>query len=264
MFKRFLVLLCFLLLACQAFADVYLVEPVDRAVLPADSGVISFGKVAGGETLDVVVKKKSGTGPEWDSLSVDNSLLPQGWSSESIETDKTLIARVSIPANAATSTQRLKFTASNSSGLAFGESFYATVSVNENLLEASFESLSLGSVVGTPAKFSLVLNNDSIASHSIVVRSSLPEYWFSARAIELAPLETRAVELDVTPYYYGEKNFSFSVDSALNGKTFSFPARLSVKPTLTGMYGAGMAGFPFFSPAMLPYYLISGFLSLFN
>lgn len=253
------------LLVCQeAFAAVYIVEPVDTAVLPAGSDSIYFGKVARGETLNIVVKKKSGTGPEWDSLSVDMSLLPQGWSSKTVETDKTLIAMISIPKNAATSTQRIKFTAANSSEQAFAESVYATVSVNESLLDASFENLGLDAIVGEAAKFVLVLNNDSIAKHSVVVQSNLPDYWFSARAIELAPLETSVIELDVMPYYYGEKKFSFSVHSALNSKSFSFPARLSVKPTLAGMYRAGLAGFPVFSPGMFPYYIISGFLSLFN
>lgn len=253
------------LLVCpQAFAAVYIVEPVDTAVLSADSDAIFFGKVAGGETLNVVIKKKSGTGPEWDSLSVDLSILPQGWGSKTVETDKTLIALISIPRNAATSTQRIKLTAGNSSEPAFGQSFYATVSVNDSLLDASFENLGLDAVVGGPAKFVLVLNNDSIAPHIVSMESTLPNYWFSARAIELAPLEAKTVELNVMPYYYGEKNFSFSVHSALNGKSFSFPAKLSVKPMLAGMYRAGMAGFPVFSPGMLPYYIISGFLSLFN
>lgn len=253
------------LLACpQALAAVYIVEPVDRAVLPADSEAVFFGKVARGETMNVVIKKKSGTGPEWNSLSVDLSILPQGWSSKTLETDKTLIAMISIPKDAATSTQRIKLIAGNSSEPAFDQGFYATVSVNESLLDASFENLGLDATVGKAARFTLVLNNDSIASHTVSVESTLPAYWFPARAIELAPLEARTVELDVVPYYYGEKNFSFSVHSSLNGKSFSFPATLGVKPTLAGMYRAGLAGFPVFSPGMLPYYVISGFLSLFN
>lgn len=264
LFKRILVLFCLLTLVGMAFADVYLVEPVDKTVKPTDSDALFFGKVAGGETMNVVIKKKSGTGPEWDSFSVDLSILPQGWGSKIVETDKTLIAMISIPRNADTSTQRIKLTARNSSEPAFDQSFYATVSVNDSLLDASFENLGLDAVVGEPAKFALVLNNDSIAPHTVSVESTLPSYWFPARAIELAPLETKTVELDVMPYYYGEKNFSFNVHSALNGKSFSFPAKLSVKPTLAGMYRAGMAGFPFFSPGTLPYYIISGFLSLFN
>ncbi len=262
MFKRLLLLFCVLLLFSTAYGAVYLVEPVDRKVLPSSSEVFSFGKVAKGETMRLVIKKKSDLSFDWAILSVDSSLLPPGWKVDSIAEDKSLIAEITVPRNAEVSTQQIKFTASNPAEPVLSETFYASVLVQENLLDASVEELSQETVLGEVEKFNLVLNNDSIASHRVKVRSSLPSYWFSSQTVVLEPKQAKNVELSVVPYAYGEKNFQFEVLSLENSKTFSFPARLSVKPTLSGMYLASFGGFPFFSPGMLPFYLLNGFLSI--
>ncbi len=264
MFKKTLVLVCLLLLSAQAFAAISVVEPVDMKVLPADSHIISFGKIARGETLEIVIKKKSDLAGEWVNLEVDEQLLPSGWSVERVDSDKTLIALVTVPTNAPISTQRMRFTAGSQAGQLFDETLYATVSVHESLLSASIENLNQDAILGGKASFNLVLNNDSIAEHSVRVESTLPGYWFFAQTVLLKPHETKTVELPVFPLSYGEKSFSFSVSSTQNSTQFSFPARMNVKPTLAGIYRTPIAGFPFFSPALLPYYLINGFLSLFS
>jgi len=247
------------MLVSQAFAVISIVEPVDTKL--SDGGEISFGKIAMGEILKVVVKKKSDLGSDWATIAIDG--LPSGWSSETIETDKTLIAMVSVAPNAEISTQRITFTLANDLIPSLNESFYGSVSVNKSLLDISFESLAIDATLGQSAEFVLTINNDSIAKHLIMVESTLPYYWFSGKTIEIGPLETEQVSLEVMPYSYGEKNFSFTVYSALNEESFSFPAKLDVKPDLVGMFRAPAAGFPFFSPGMLPYYLISSLLSFF-
>jgi hypothetical protein len=262
LFKRLLLSVCLLLLLFSAYASVYVVEPVDQKVLPGSSEVLSFGKVAKGETMRVVIKKKSDLSFDWSRLSVDSGLLPAGWKVNSVEEDKSLIAEITIPKNAAVSTQQIKLVASNPAEPVLSETFYGSVSVQENLLFASIEELSQETTLGEVAKFNLVLNNDSIAGHAVEVRSSLPSYWFSARTIELEPNQSGNFELEVVPYAYGEKNFQFEVVSLENGKTTRLQARLGVKPTLSGMYRASFGGFPFFSPGMLPYYLLNGFLAL--
>jgi len=252
------------MLAFPCYAAVYIVEPVDQMVLPVDSRVIFFGKIARGETLKVVIKKKNDLPSDWISFGVDQQGLPSGWEAESVETDKTLIALVRVPGNAAVSTQRISFTAGSAAGHAFDESFFATVSVHEKLLDASIENSSQNAGLGTEASFSLVLGNDSIAEHSVKVESTLPNYWFSSMNVQLNPHETKTVILPIIPFSYGEKNFSFTVSSTQNNVQFAFPAKLNVKPTLTGMFQAPVAGFPFFSPGMLSSYLINGLLSLFR
>jgi len=259
LFKKLLVIFCFLMLASQAFAAISIVEPVDTKL--SDGGKISFGKIAMGEILKVVVKKKSDLGSDWVTIGVEG--LPAGWESETVETDKTLIALISVSPDAEISTQRITFILANDSIPSLNESFYGSVSVNESLLDISFESLTIDATLGQPAEFVLTINNDSIASHLIIVESILPYYWFSGKTIEIGPLETEQIQLEVMPYSYGEKIFSFEVYSALNGQSIIFPAKLDVKPNLVGMFRAPAAGFPFFSPGMLPYYLISSLLSFF-
>ncbi len=247
------------MLASQAFAIISIVEPVDTRL--SDDGEISFGKIARGEILKVVVKKKSDLGSDWVTVELEG--LPVGWDSEIVETDKTLIALISVAPDAEISTQRITFTLANDSVPSLNESFYGSVSVNESLLDVSFESLALDAILGQQSEFILTINNDSIAPHLIMVESTLPYYWFSGKAIEIGPLETEQISIEALPYSYGEKNFSFTVYSTLNEQSFSFPAKLDVKPNLVGMFRAPSAGFSFFSPGMLPYYLISSLLSFF-
>ena len=260
MFKKLFVLSCLLLLAVPAFSTVYLVEPVDSEL--SQGSEVSFGKLASGETLRIVIKKKSSLSMEWNSLAVDTALLPEGWSFESEKTDKTIIGLLSISPNAPTSTQRLKFSASNSSEPMLSESFFANFSVNESLLDASLESQNLETFLGKEAIFRIVLSNGSISEHAFSVESTLPHYWFPPLLQTIGPNQTLVVELPVRPYSYGEKGFQFTVSSQENGEQFSFPARLTTRPTLSGMFKAPIAGFPFFSPGNLPFYLVNGFLML--
>jgi len=243
-----------------SYAAIYMVEPKDIRLSANEEAFL--GKAAVGETVKIVIKKKNDSQLEWNQLSVNQLLLPQYWETETQETDKTLIAFVKIPANATVSTQRLQLAASNSSLPSAGESFFATVAVNESLLSVSIEKLNQGTILGSPASFDLVLNNDSIAEHSLLVESTLPDYWFRQETIVLLPLEKRTVELPVMPYSYGEKNFSFIVSSMHNSRQFAFAEKIGVKPTLLGVYSAPSAGFAFFSPALIPYYLINALLSL--
>ncbi len=262
LFKRLLVVFCLLMLCLQAYAAVYIVEPLDEKLFPGQE--LSFGKISRGETLKVVVKKKSDLGQDWFQILVDPEFLPPSWKAESIETDKTLIALVTLSEDAAVSMQRLKFLAVNDLQPELNESFFATVSVHESLLSASIEDVVKDAVLGQETIFSLVLNNDSIAEHSLKAESSLPGYWFKSQEMVLAPNETRTVALSVQPLTYGEKNFSFKVLSLYNDTGFDFPAKLNTKPTLLGMYQAPITGLPLFSPTMLPYYLINGILSIFS
>lgn len=261
MFKRFLVAFFIVVTCSQAFATVYLVEPFDQKLSPGQE--LSFGKAARGETLRVVVKKKSDLALDWSLFSVDPAFLPEGWKAEAIESDKTLILEVSIAENATVSTQRLKFIASNGQQ-ELSESFFASVSVHENLLSASIEDLDQEAVLGSTALFNLVLNNDSAAAHSLRVESTLPSFWFQGSELTLLPHETRVVSLEVLPLSYGEKSFFFRVSSLHNSTSFQFPAKLNTRPTLLGMYQAPVTGLPVFSPTMLPYFLINGLLSVFG
>jgi len=239
-----------------------LIEPVDQRLSAGEEA--KFTKIARGETLKVVIKKKSDLSVEWDSISVDQRLLPANWTVQTTESDESLIANVTIARDAQVSSQKITFIAGNKAEPSFNETFYGNVSVHENLLSASIENRNQAALLGEQTTFFLVLSNDSIARQMVEIESDLPSYWFEAWPEIIEPHETIVVDLNVSPYSYGEKNFSFTVYSSLNDQTFDFPASMNVKPTLVGMFQAPIAGFPFFSPAMLSYYLINGFLSIFN
>ena len=69
-------------------------------------------------------------------------------------------------------------------------------------------------------------------------------------------------DLNVNALAYGKRNFTITVSSLQNSMQQAFPAELGIAPTLRGKYLASLFGFPFFSPSLLPYYLVNGFLSL--
>ncbi|MBN2067274.1 MAG: hypothetical protein JW744_02300 [Candidatus Diapherotrites archaeon] len=254
-------LLAFLLVLAQgSIAAIFLVEPVDQMLESNDT--VAFGKVAAGETLRVIVEKKSGLAAEWNEISVNQLLLPAGWSAKSIETDKTLIAEISLPRKAEVSTQRIEFTVSNKASPLFSETFYGGVSVRDGLLTVSIDNLDQGVVVGHTASFRLTASNDSIAPHAISVESSLPRYWFSPISVSVPAGGKSELDLNVDALAYGKRGFIFKVKSELNDESSSFPASLEVSPTLRGKFFSGLVGFPFFSPSLFSQYLLIGFLAV--
>lgn len=248
-----------LCLSLQASADIFLIEPVELA-LP-DSESLELGQMAVGETLRVVLQRKSGLGFEWDSIEIDAQALPPGWRPSMKTTDKTLVAEISVPADAEETIQRISFTVRSSAQPFSQESFFGYLTVKKNLLEASMEKLKQNSMVGENSTFRLLLNNGSISSQKVIVHSSLPDYWFEPKTVELLPKQTVDLNLEIHPYSYGKRQFSFTVSSALNSFEKSFAAELDVFSTLKGKVSSALFGFPFFTISLLPQFLVNAFLA---
>lgn len=251
-----LLLLVFLL---DAHASIFLVEPFERTL--ENNDFIDFGKIAQGETLGVVVQKKSAMDFEWKQLTIEQA-LPEGWGYKTVETDKTLIAMVSIPRNAEESIQKISFAVESGTSSFVKGSFSAYLVVKNNLLKASMEGLKQDVVVGETVLFKVLLNNESIAEHKVVISSTLPDYWFMPIEITVPALKTIDLNLSVGPYTYGVKNFSFNISSQLNDFSQEFPAELRVFSTLRGGFTSALYGFPFFTPSFLPHFIINAFLAL--
>ena len=67
----------------------------------------------------------------------------------------------------------------------------------------------------------------------------------------------------MTPRVYGYRNYSFYVNSQLNGNLVNLiPARIEALPVLKEKYATGLYGFPFFTVSLLPYYLLEGLVAL--
>jgi len=260
LFKKLLLAFCVLCVLSSVHAAVFLIEPVDKKL--GNNEEAAFGQIARGETLRVIVNKKSENTLPWDTIKVDGASLPEGWSAKETATDKSLIAEITAPRNAPPSTQRARFVVSNAAQPLFSEGFYGNFLLRENLLAISPENLQQETFVGKGVSFRLKVNNDSIAEHSLEVTSSLPGYWFEPVSLTLQPKEKKSIDLNVNVFSYGERNFSFLVSSKKNDLAIAFPAKLTIKPTLEGKYTASLFGFPFFSPSLLPNYLINAFAAL--
>jgi len=260
LFKKAAIVLFVFALLHGASAYVYLIEPSEET-LSSDNSV-ELGRIAVGETLEIVVQRKSGLESSWDTLVPDSTGLPSGWGFESRKTDKTLIGSIKIPKTAEESVQKLSFKASNSSNPFYSETFSVYVTVKKNLLRASMENLSQSVMVNDEAVFRVIVNNDSIASHTVVVSSTLPNYWFEPVELDVPALEALEANVLVKPASHGKRFFSFSVSSALNDFESNFNAELFVSSSLRGKFASGIAGFPFFNVSLLPHFIINAFLAL--
>jgi len=253
--KIFLLLFCALFAQC-AFANVTVLLPVEESVESGDT--LSLGNAQPGEIVEIAIERKSGS-IEWNSARVEPGLLPDGWGYSAEEKDKSIILSVSIPADARTASQNLAVVAFNDT---LEERFNAALNVMPSLVVPEIHAKKMEVSVNECVPFSLKALNNSIAGHKITIKSDLPEYWFSHRDIYLKPLETVELDLEVCGKSPGYREFSFFVDSALNEERFaSFPQEISVLPTLHGKYTSIGSGFPFFSPTVLPFYLVDFFLA---
>lgn len=255
MFKKFLLLLCILLISVSVFAEIKMIYPVEKTVYDTDS--IKLGAVQPGETFQVVVLKKNGD-KKWQDVSVDTELLP-GWIVKKEVFDKSFSLFFSVPANLEETYQNVKITLFDGS---LAESFSAGVLIKKNLLSAGIVKFDKETVVGEPVNLKLNLINDSIAQHTVLIKSSLPYYWFSGDKIILKPKTSAVASLIVFPQAYGLRHFSIFVDSAQNNTRFAdFDVELNVLPTLRGKYLTSFTGFPLFAPSLFPFYLIDALLA---
>jgi len=239
-----------------ASAAIKVVLPVEAQVSSGEE--IDFGNVAVGETFSVVLQKNSGEGFSWDNVSVN---VPNGWQANYSLGDKTMIAEISVPRNALESVQVLYFSLSSSEKSA-EENFKGVLTVKKNLLTVSIDNLKQDAVVGKPITYTLIASNDSIAKHSVLVASSLPNYWFEPFTIALEPKQKKELVLSLTPQAYGLRNFSFFTRSAQNDFSREFVSELRVAPTLQGKFLAPAYAFPLFSLSNFAFYLLNSLLSM--
>jgi hypothetical protein len=259
MFKKIFLAFCLLCLFSSAYASIYLISPHEEKL--DDGAITALGSVAKGETLSIIVSKRSDLGFEWDAIKTNEGLLPQDWSVAARATDKSLILQLKIPANAESSTQRLEIQLTNNSQPYVTEQFFAIVTVKELLLNASMEGLKQETTIGNAVKYKLTINNQSIAEHNLIFSSTLPNYWFQPLQITAQPKKVQEFEIVVYPAAYGMRSFDFTLQSEMSDVSFSFHSALDVYPTLKGEYTAPLFGLPFFNIPMLPYYMITSMLA---
>ncbi|MBI2598044.1 MAG: hypothetical protein HYW50_02510 [Candidatus Diapherotrites archaeon] len=268
MFKALFFLLFFTLQFLGAHADFFLVEPFEQKIL--DGGAAEIGVVSGGETFEIIVAAESslGEGIFWNSLSVDQSTLPTGWTFLSQSpSEKRLVLAVTVPVGAQKNIYNLQIVAA-SDALGFSESFTARVRVRDDLLKVAINNPSLNQfpLNGEKTVYNIVLRNDSIAPNSLKISSTLQTDWFEVVSVEVAPKETLNASFEVILQTEGKKDFEIKVFSDTSQKEISsFKSTLVVRPTLFGKLSAPQKGFPFFSFSIAPFYFFNSMIfSLFD
>lgn len=261
MLKKILVLLLLIFFSSLALADITLVSPVSGIFRHED--FVFLGSMQPGETLEIIAASDVflPARSSWTNAGIEKSSLPAGWRAFDSSPGQTLIARVFAPANAGLGSYDLKLLLSDDSGKLLPETLNLSILIRDDLVNSSISGLEQEATAGQPASYTLTVINDSIAVHRVKIDSTLPRQWFSPKTLEVGPKQTIEEQLQVNPRSYGEKSFNFKLSSALNSSPAQeFYAGLKVQPTLKSKFVASSFGFPFFTPSLLPYYLINAFL----
>lgn len=246
-----------LLFALSVFADIEMLQPFYSKI--ENNQTIEIGAMQPGETLELVFYKKT-FNFVFDSIWLDESLLPPNWDYSVDDYDQTFNVTLYVPFDEVERIQKLNFIVS-AKGIT--QRFSLILKIKKNLLETTIDKTSDEITLGESSKYKISIINNSIASHSIRIYNDLPSLWADTIDISLRPQEKKVVELIVFPSVYGNKSFHFEIYSVENRTIIdTFNINLNVKPSLKGKFFAVFSGFPFFSLSLMPYMLFDGFLAL--
>ncbi|MFH1256157.1 MAG: hypothetical protein V1494_02585 [Candidatus Diapherotrites archaeon] len=254
--------LVILFFAASASADISLVKPIDLKL--KDAQQVLLGAAQPGQTVEIIVTNQRGYADTiWSRAALVS--LPTDWKGvDAVKKEKTLVLALTIPKNASQGTYSFTVAVSNPEEGFGSESFNAKLEVRNSLIKAGISTLAEDVSIGDNAKFGLIISNESIAAHRVLVDSTLSNKLFAPFEAVIPAGQTIEEELVVTPAYSGEKSFSFNIYSRENDSLLaSFNARLKARPSLKGEFASALNGYPFFSPGLLPFQLLNSFLSYF-
>jgi hypothetical protein len=172
--------------------------------------------------------------------------------------------RIAVPASQPEAVQSLSFVFS---GNGSSETVNLSLTVKNGLLAFAVVPSTNHIKLGQSAVFAFRVVNQSLAPHSFVISSTLPDSSFKPVTLSLdgAGSDKSAQDRDlvVTPNTYGHRDFSFRMTSNLNAKTLDvFNETLTVDPTLGGKYRAGAFGLPVLVPSLNVFYFFNAFIGL--
>ncbi|MDO8625567.1 MAG: hypothetical protein Q7R47_05770, partial [Candidatus Diapherotrites archaeon] len=247
-----------------AFARVSLISPVLYDL--DDRQSVSIGALQPGETLELFFNRKNGLGENWSSVTVDPASVPAGWVVEGPSVlPESIGLKISVPSTEIERVQSLRFSFVSAQGAS--ETINLSLTIRNDLLQFSVVPLSNDINQGQSAVFVFRVLNQSLASHSFVLSSTLPDSSFKSRVFSLEGVGSEKSQVDlnlvVVPNTYGHRDFSFRAVSRLNDKTLDlFNETLTVHPTLKGKYHAGQFGLPVLLPNLNMFYFFNAFVSL--
>lgn len=255
--KKAFILILMVLLAGSS-AALKLIEPVEKTV--ENNSVSELGFIQQGEVLELVFSNSAGE-EKWQKIEALN--LPENWNAKMLEQNNpnTVVLQVEVPKNERNASFLVNVMLSGKNLVEEKAAFI--VYVDDSLVQADLGNVSRESTVGEEIVYEMVLLNDSMEKHVVRIESSLPVLWFNPVEVKLEGKSSKTVELKVAPKTQGKRDFEFAVKSALNEKTIKqVPATITAFPSIKSKYSASFNGFPFFTPNLLPYYIINSFLSL--
>lgn len=266
MLKKLLVLSLLLLIAGYASADISIVNPVEKRLLSGERA--ELGSVQAGETLILSIDSKTGYKdmPSWTQAVFVKGTIPANWKAlDSKIAAQTLVLTLQVPKNEKKGAHNIKIKLVEETGRVPSEEAQILIYVEQDLMTNEITELAKDAVVDDKVVFNLVVINDSLAGHDITISSSLPRYWFEPIKLKVNSLSALTQSLPVNAYVYGTKDFEFYITSNLTGERLeTFSARINIKPTPKSKFAASLNGLPFFTPNLIPYYLIDAFISFFG
>ncbi len=265
MLKSLIAGLAFLFLASLVSAEIALIAPLEYKASHEEA--VSLGALQAGETLELIFAR--GTGREndlpWKQAIVENHFLPAGWKAVDSGTEgKTLLVKIEVPSNAAKGDYQFRVKLLTANLDTSNEVVDFRVKVQPGLVRANIANLKRLVQQHQPVSYRLTLLNDSIASHEVLVESTLGLNWFKPVRVSLPPRSSVEQLLTVQPAVASKLPFSFSVRSLVTGKPIDrFDGVLEVRPTLQGKLEAASFGFPFYTFSLAPFYFLNAFLAPF-
>ncbi len=244
-------------------ADFFLVLPFEQKLFGGD--IVDIGAVSSGETFEVSISDETffESGVRWSKVEISQGALPVGWVVLAPNVfEKRFLLKISVPKNALPNIYSFKVLASNES-LGLSEEFTVRVLVKENLFSAAINNPALNQfpLAGEKVVFDVVLRNDSIASHSVKVFSSLPRDWFEELQVVVGSGQTVNAKFEVFPKVVGKRDFKIIVSSNLSQKEVAaLGSSVMVRPTIIGKLSAPENGYPFFSFSLGAFYFFNSFL----
>jgi len=261
MFNKAFIVVAILILASSAFS-IRLIDPISKELTVGSENFV--GVVSPGGTLELIFSKE--LTDKYELLEVV-SLLPTGFTSESVVERESIKLFITVPKTAVVGDYSLALRLSGANKVDdFGISF-SVVSGSTNVSPASIAVLD--TVVDSSAEYSLFFVNNTDADAVFVVSTDLRADWEQLDVLAKSKVERRVVvpkrqNLEETfvvyPRLQGKKEFKVNVSYENTASVFSY--EVNAKPTMNSKFSAVSEGFPFFSLSLLPSYFLNGILSI--
>lgn len=256
-------LVIFPLFLTIVFAGIHLTFPVDTTYdfvekTSTQHGEPNYlagnmiGSIAPGQTLKLVIDRKSGKTFYWDNLELT---VPDGWKKTSSKDALFFTYETVVPRNAELGTYELTLSASGDIQVLTPEILTISVKVRDDVYSFKADS-SYPVHIDTSNLVPFSIRSESLASDSIKLSlEGIPSDWMGAKEIILSPNEERKTFFLVDPQTEGVYPVSFRAVSTLGAAGGTAPSELVVYPaSLKSKLEVLNEGFSIVTVVLQPFY----------